>query len=153
MTAGGLLGGTVYGKDQLNLASTQTDAIVAAARAVAYMLEQLAISLGSHADGEAPGPDGLAKRWEALHEENRQLREALDSRTCIERAKGLLMGRYGCTEQDAFALLVNAARHQQRKVRLIASDLLVGVQLSEIEQAMRPRAAHQAGVAPRADRL
>jgi len=124
----------VYGTDPLHPASTQVDAIVAAARAAAFTLEQLAISLDSRADGEQPGSDGLAERWEALREENRQLHEAIVSRSSIERAKGLLMGRYGCTEQEAFALMVNTARHQQRKVRMIANDLLVGVHLPEIEQ-------------------
>ena len=143
----------MYGKNPLDPARTQADAIVAAARAAAHTLEQLAILLDSHADAEPPGPGSLEERWEALREENRQLREALDSRSSIERAKGLLMGRYGCTEEEAFTLLVNAARHQQRKARLIANDLLVGVHLPEIEQAMDLHPVYQSRVAPRAERM
>jgi hypothetical protein len=143
----------VYGKDPLNPAGWQADAFVAAARAAAYTLEQLAILLDSRAGSQSPEPDDHAERWEALREENRQLREALDSRSSIERAKGLLMGRYGYTEQQAFALLVSAARHQQRKARLIANDLLVGVHLPEIEQAVHLKPEHQAQGAPQTERM
>lgn len=125
----------MYGSTQVNHASTQVDAIAAAARAVAYTLEQLAVSLDSPAADAGTGPDELSDRWEAVLEENRQLREALDSRGAIERAKGVLMGRYGCTEKDAFTLLATAARRQHRKVRLIAHDLLSGVHLPDVEHA------------------
>jgi len=107
---------------------------VAAARAAAYTFEQLAISLGSQAEAAPAGCDEPRGHWEALREENRQLREALESRSAIERAKGVLMGRYGCTEQEAFTLLATTARRQQRKVRLIANDLLVGIGIPGIEQ-------------------
>lgn len=131
----------MYGSTPIDHASTQVDAIAAAARAVAYTLEQLAVSLGSPAAGAGAGADEPSDRWEALLEENRQLREALDSRGAIERAKGVLMGRYGCTEQDAFTLLATAARRQHRRVRLIAHDLLSGIHLPDVEHAARALAA------------
>jgi response regulator NasT len=59
---------------------------------------------------------------EALRAENRQLKEALDARSLIERAKGMLMVRRGCDEAAAFQLLVTLARKEQRKVRAVAAD-------------------------------
>jgi AmiR/NasT family two-component response regulator len=59
---------------------------------------------------------------EALRVENRQLKEALEARTLIERAKGMLMVRRGCDEATAFQLLVALARKEQRKVRAVAAD-------------------------------
>ena len=59
---------------------------------------------------------------EALRVENRQLREALEGRALIERAKGMLMARRGCDEATAFEMLVTLSRKQQRKVRAVAAD-------------------------------
>lgn len=59
---------------------------------------------------------------EALRTENRQLREALEGRALIERAKGMLMARSGCDEATAFEMLVDLSRKQQRKVRAVAAD-------------------------------
>lgn len=59
---------------------------------------------------------------EAVRVENRQLKEALEARSVIERAKGMLMARRGCDEATAFQLLVTLARKEQRKVRAIAAD-------------------------------
>lgn len=59
---------------------------------------------------------------EALRTENRQLRDALEGRALIERAKGVLMARRGCDEATAFEMLVDLSRKQQRKVRVVAAD-------------------------------
>ncbi|MFF4501705.1 ANTAR domain-containing protein [Streptomyces sp. NPDC001401] len=60
---------------------------------------------------------------EALRLENRQLREALEGRALIERAKGMLMARRGCDEATAFEILVGLSRKQRRKVRAVAADV------------------------------
>ena len=126
----------MYGSEQIGHASKQVDEIVAAARAAAFTLERLAASLGRGPAQGANGTGGPPERWEALREENRQLHEALDSRSAIERAKGMLMGRFGYGEEEAFAVLVTTARHRQRKVRMIASELLMGAYFPEIEQSV-----------------
>jgi len=105
-------------------ASDPGDAVAAAVRAAASALEQLAVRLDSNTNIERLGPGDAGDGLEALLEENRQLREALASRATIERAKGLLMARHGCPEQEAFRMLADAARRQQRKVRFVAQDLL-----------------------------
>jgi len=61
---------------------------------------------------------------EALRLENRQLREALEGRALIERAKGMLMARRGCDEATAFEILVSLSRKQRRKVRAVAADFM-----------------------------
>ena len=59
---------------------------------------------------------------ETLRAENRQLKEALEGRALIERAKGMLMALRNCDEAAAFQLLVTLSRQQQRKVRAVAAD-------------------------------
>jgi GAF domain-containing protein len=53
-----------------------------------------------------------------------QMRQALESRAVIEQAKGVLMGRHGCTADDAFALLVQQSQRTNRKLREVAQDLV-----------------------------
>lgn len=138
----------MYGSESIGHASTQVDEIVAAARAAAFTLEKLAASLGKGPAQSANAAAGPPERVEALREENRQLREALDSRSAIERAKGMLMGRFGYDEEEAFALLVTTARRRQRKVRMIASELLLGAYFPEIEQPVIAQPVCGPGVRP-----
>lgn len=64
---------------------------------------------------------------ETLKTENRQLKEALEGRALIERAKGMLMARRGCDEAGAFQILVALSRQQHRKVRAVAADFAEGI--------------------------
>ena len=60
---------------------------------------------------------------ERLRVENAQLKEALERRGVIERAKGVLMVACGCDEDAAFHLLVTRSRQERRKVRDVAAEL------------------------------
>lgn len=53
-----------------------------------------------------------------------QLEEALEGRSIIERAKGLLMERAGIDADRAFGLLSTQSQHENRKVRDIAAAML-----------------------------
>ena len=53
-----------------------------------------------------------------------QLEEALQGRSIIERAKGLLMERLGIGADRAFELLSTQSQHENRKVRDVAAGLL-----------------------------
>lgn len=53
-----------------------------------------------------------------------QLRFALDTRDVIATAKGILMGRDGRTEQQAFAMLIGASQHTNMKLRDVAAWLV-----------------------------
>ena len=72
---------------------------------------------------------GLALRrfeqFEALRRETADLRQALDDRKVIERAKGVLMKRTGLDEQDAFRRLQKLASEESRKLVEIARMILV----------------------------
>jgi len=59
----------------------------------------------------------------ALEDEVAHLRMALESRSLIERAKGMIMARWECDEETAFKLLVARSRNERRKVRDVAADL------------------------------
>jgi hypothetical protein len=63
---------------------------------------------------------------EVLRVENRQLKEALEGRALIERAKGMLMASRDCDEAAAFQVLVGLSRKQRRKVRAVAADVAAG---------------------------
>ena len=57
--------------------------------------------------------------------EARQLRQTLEGRKVIERAKGTLMARYNLTEEEAFRRLRRAAMDSRRPMVDIARALLV----------------------------
>lgn len=61
----------------------------------------------------------------ARFRETRQLRETLEGRKLIERAKGALMKRYGLSEEDAFRRLRRTAMDNRRPMVEIARALLV----------------------------
>ncbi|MCW2666275.1 MAG: hypothetical protein JWN57_1237 [Frankiales bacterium] len=54
----------------------------------------------------------------------RQMQEALASRARIEQAKGVLMGTRGCSDDEAFALLVQLSQSTNRKLRDVAEALI-----------------------------
>jgi response regulator NasT len=61
----------------------------------------------------------------ARFKEVRQLRQSLEGRKVIERAKGTLMARLGLTEEEAFSRLRRAAMDSRRPMVDIARALLV----------------------------
>ena len=61
----------------------------------------------------------------ARFRENRQLRQTLEGRKVIERAKGSLMARFGLTEDEAFRRLRRAAMDNRKPMVEIARALLV----------------------------
>jgi ANTAR domain len=71
--------------------------------------------------GQAPGDETV----DALRKENAQLKEALEGRSVIERAKGMLMVSHRCDEEAAFQTLVTISRQQRRKVRDVAADIAI----------------------------
>ena len=71
---------------------------------------------------------GIAMRrfeqFQALRQEAADLRQALDDRKVIERAKGVLMKKAGLDEQDAFRRLQKLASERNRKLVEIAQMIL-----------------------------
>lgn len=58
----------------------------------------------------------------ATHQER-----AAASRAVIEQAKGIIMARTGCDADDAFTELVRRSQHSNRKLNLVAADLVAEV--------------------------
>ncbi len=56
----------------------------------------------------------------AVREESQSLREALDARKVIERAKGLLVEKDGVSEAEAFARLRSASQRTGKPLRDVA---------------------------------
>jgi response regulator NasT len=56
--------------------------------------------------------------------ETADLRETLDNRKVVERAKGLLMARDGMSEEEAHRHIQAQARRQRRSMRAVADEIL-----------------------------
>jgi two-component system, response regulator PdtaR len=75
------------------------------------------------------------EQFEALRREAADLRQALEDRKVIERAKGVLMKRGPMDEQDAFRRLQKLASEKSRKLIDIAHTILLA------EEAVQPPGA------------
>jgi hypothetical protein len=92
----------------------------------------------THADIDA-GSVGVAEHF-AVHAglalghvlKEEQLSTAIGTRTVIGTAVGIMMERYGMTQAAAFSFLVRQASTENRKVRVIASEVV-----GEVEEAAR----------------
>jgi response regulator NasT len=75
------------------------------------------------------------EEFQALHQEAADLRQALEDRKLIERAKGILMKKGGLEEQEAFRRLQQLSRNKNRKMSEIAQIILMA------EEAYEPPAS------------
>lgn len=66
----------------------------------------------------------LALRFNDQAERSRQLVEALHARSVIDQALGILMAQQACDARTAFALLRRRSQSANRKMRLVAIDLI-----------------------------
>ena len=66
------------------------------------------------------------------------LQKAMEFRSVIEQAKGVLIERYKLTADQAFLLLADASMHANRKVRDIAEDLVLTGELAGARPKRRP---------------
>jgi uroporphyrinogen-III synthase len=60
-----------------------------------------------------------------LYEEIGGLREALETRKLVERAKGILMKRYGIGEQEAFERIHSQSRSARKTMRELAEAIIL----------------------------
>jgi response regulator NasT len=74
------------------------------------------------------------EQFEALRKEAADLRQALEDRKVIERAKGLLMKKVGLDEQEAFRRLQKVAMDSNRRLIEVALMVLTA------DQAFQPKA-------------
>lgn len=65
---------------------------------------------------------------QALHSDAaRDLRAAMESRTEIDLAVGILMGRSRCSQEEAVEILKTASNHRNVKLRDLAAELVTSV--------------------------
>ena len=64
------------------------------------------------------------EQFKKLHEEVKDLKEAVEARKLIERAKGILMKRCNIGEDEAFKLLQAHSQKENKKMRDIAETII-----------------------------
>lgn len=110
-------------------AAARAAALLKTARLLIRSLECLSNQLeedlnGVLTDAAELGSAHIQALFNELRSENRQLREALEGRSVIERAKGMLMILHDCDEEAAFHMLVALSQRHKRKVRDVALELV-----------------------------
>lgn len=73
---------------------------------------------------EASGAVRIALRLAAESELSSDLMAALDSRTAINLALGIIMGQSRCTQREAKEILVQASNHRNQKLRDVALEIV-----------------------------
>ena len=68
----------------------------------------------------------------------KNLQKAMEFRSVIEQAKGILIERHKLTAEQAFRLLADASMHTNRKVRDVAEDLVLTGELTDAPPTRRP---------------
>lgn len=64
------------------------------------------------------------EEFKSLKKEVDDLREAIDTRKLVERAKGILMKRSNLSEEDAFRMLQSHSQKENKKMREIAESII-----------------------------
>ena len=76
----------------------------------------------------APALDVAVSRFrelEAVRKENEALKQKLESRKLVDRAKGILMTRMGLTEPEAFRRIQKTAMDTRKTMAEVAQALLL----------------------------
>jgi hypothetical protein len=88
-------------------------------------------ALGPAALGPAAGPlVGLAGELASLRAENRVLRDALEARKAIERAKGILMEQEGISEAEAFTRIQRLSMTRRKSMKEISEAIILSRELT-----------------------
>ena len=80
----------------------------------------------------APALEIAVRRFREIHSKNKEiddLKETLETRKIIERAKGILMDRHNMSEEEAFKRIHFQARNQNKKMREIAQSIITAADL------------------------
>jgi response regulator NasT len=80
----------------------------------------------------APALEVAVRRFRQIQSQTREiedLKDALETRKLIERAKGILMDRHRMSEEEAFKRIHFQARNQNKKMREIAQSIITAADL------------------------
>jgi len=69
------------------------------------------------------------RQFQALRREVADLREALEARKFIERAKGILMRRLDLSEDEAFQRLQRQSQNTNRRLAQVAEAIIMADQM------------------------
>ncbi|MGW7262211.1 GAF and ANTAR domain-containing protein [Streptomyces sp. NPDC054842] len=83
-------------------------------------------ALRSLAD-QATGAIALAQRLSDAQEFAEQLKTAMDSRSVIDQALGVIMGQRRCTAEEAFGILRSASQHRNVKLRDLCTQMITNI--------------------------
>jgi GAF domain-containing protein len=86
--------------------------------------------LGAFSDFDTIGSLFAHQATVALNYANEvhNLQEAVATRTGIGQAVGIVMERYGLTDEQAFAFLARLSQHRNVKLRLVAQEIIAGAE-------------------------
>ena len=79
-----------------------------------------------------PALEVAVRRFRLIQSQSKEiddLKETLETRKLIERAKGILMDRHGMSEEEAFKRIHFQARNQNKKMREIAQSIITAADL------------------------
>jgi response regulator NasT len=80
----------------------------------------------------APALEMAVRRFRDMRTKDKEideLKETLETRKVIERAKGILMDRHHMSEEEAFKRIHFQARNQNKKMREIAQSIITAAEL------------------------
>jgi len=80
----------------------------------------------------APALEMAVRRFRQIRSQQKEiddLKETLETRKIIERAKGILMDRHHMSEEEAFKRIHFQARNQNKKMREIAQSIITAAEL------------------------
>jgi len=92
------------------------------------------VSFAAYAGAALTNMDALQDARELAE----NLQKAMEFRSVIEQAKGILIERHRLTADQAFRLLAESSMHTNRKVRDVAEDLVLSGELTVAPPARRP---------------
>ena len=69
------------------------------------------------------------REFKALREEVEDLKEALEARKVIERAKGLLMERHGMSEEEAFRRIRKLSMDRRKPMKEVAEAIVMAYEM------------------------
>jgi GAF domain-containing protein len=92
------------------------------------------VQFATYAGAVLTNMDALQDAWDLAD----NLQKAMEFRSVIEQAKGILAERYKVTTDESFRLLADASMHANRKVREVAEELVLTGEL-----VVTPRGHHR----------
>jgi GAF domain-containing protein len=78
-------------------------------------------------DAPATGAIALAQRIADAQAFTEQMRTAMQSRSIIDQALGVVMGQRRCTADEAFGILCSASQHRNIKLRDLCTELITNL--------------------------